>query len=187
MTNILNRPVESALMSTYSRSDLAFVKGKGVWLFDKKAKCFGSCLWIAVNFGSQPPKVGKSAGRSGSNSGAIKFVYGTKSEDGSLLTKTLCRESFYKLRSWECRGAIKIARDFFSSGQLSKTNNFLQRVLSWKNYGIISLLVVKSYWKVLAKAAWFWHGKKFISWKCRKKYRNEHVQYLLSQYLEEGL
>ena len=45
MTKIRIQPSATSLMSTYSRSDLAFVSGKGVWLFDKKGKMFlGSAL-----------------------------------------------------------------------------------------------------------------------------------------------
>ena len=40
MTKILNRPKETSLMSNYSRSELAFVRGKGVRLFDKTGKTF---------------------------------------------------------------------------------------------------------------------------------------------------
>ena len=50
MPKISNRPTESSLMSNYSRSDLAFVRGKGVWLFDKKGKMFlDLASGIAVN------------------------------------------------------------------------------------------------------------------------------------------
>ena len=50
MPKILNRPTESSLMSNYSRSDLAFVSGKGVWLLDKKGKMFlDLASGIAVN------------------------------------------------------------------------------------------------------------------------------------------
>ena len=40
MTKITNRPKETSLMGNYNRTDLAFVRGKGVWLFDKKGKMF---------------------------------------------------------------------------------------------------------------------------------------------------
>ena len=59
MTKIPNRPKETSLMSNYSRSDLAFVRGKGVRLFDKTGKMFldfGS--GIAVNsLGHSHPKL----------------------------------------------------------------------------------------------------------------------------------
>ena len=61
MTKIVNRPSETALMSTYSRSDLAFVRGEGVWLFDKKGKMFlDLASGIAVNsLGHSHPKLVK--------------------------------------------------------------------------------------------------------------------------------
>merc|ERR1711965_895143 len=50
MNKMSNQPAESSLMANYSRSDLAFVKGKGVWLFDKKGKMFlDLASGIAVN------------------------------------------------------------------------------------------------------------------------------------------
>ena len=53
-----NRPIETSLMSTYSRSGLAFVKGKGVWLYDKKGTMFlDLASGIAVNsLGHSHPK-----------------------------------------------------------------------------------------------------------------------------------
>ena len=61
MTKIVNSPSEPSLMSTYSRSDLAFVRGKGVWLFDKKGKMFlDLASGIAVNsLGHSHPKLVK--------------------------------------------------------------------------------------------------------------------------------
>jgi len=44
MTKIANRPSETSLMSTYSRSDLAFVRGEGVWLFDKKGNLISTFI-----------------------------------------------------------------------------------------------------------------------------------------------
>ena len=50
MTKIANRPAETSLMGTYSRSDLAFVRGEGAWLFDKKGEMFlDLASGIAVN------------------------------------------------------------------------------------------------------------------------------------------
>ena len=49
MPKILNRPTESSLMSNYSRSDLAFVSGKGVWLLMKKEMFLDLASGIAVN------------------------------------------------------------------------------------------------------------------------------------------
>ena len=49
------------LISPDSRSDLAFVKGEGVWLFDKKGKIFlDLATGIAVNsLGHSHPKLVK--------------------------------------------------------------------------------------------------------------------------------
>ena len=61
MNKMANQPTESSLMANYSRSDLAFVKGKGVWLFDKRGKMFlDLASGIAVNsLGHSHPRLVK--------------------------------------------------------------------------------------------------------------------------------
>ena len=134
MTKILNRPKETSLMSNYSRSDLAFVRGKGVRLFDKTGKMFldlGS--GIAVNsLGHSHPKLVKVLANQGSKLWHTSNLYTVPNQEelASLLTKnTFAEKAFFTnsgAESVEC--AIKIARRFFfSSGQLSKN-----RIISFK-------------------------------------------------------
>ena len=108
MTKIPNRPKESSLMSNYSRSDLEFVRGKGVRLFDKKGKVFldlGS--GIAVNsLGHSHPKLVKVLADQDQNSGILQIYtlcQNKRSWRMNLLIILLRIKFFYKLRSGECR------------------------------------------------------------------------------------
>ena len=68
MNSILNRPKDTSLMGTYSRADLAFVRGKGVRLFDETGKKFlDLASGIAVNsLGHSHPKLIKALADQGS-------------------------------------------------------------------------------------------------------------------------
>ena len=127
MTKIPNRPIETSLMSTYSRSDLAFVKGEGVWLFDKKGKKFlDFASGIAVNsLGHSHPKLVKVLADQGSKLWHTSNLYTVPNQEelAKILTKnTFADKVFFTnsgAESVEC--AIKIARRFFfSNGQLSR-------------------------------------------------------------------
>ena len=124
MAKIPNRPKETSLMSNYSRSDLAFVRGKGVWLFDKAGKMFldlGS--GIAVNsLGHSHPKLVKVLADQGSKLWHTSNLYTVPKQEelARMLTEnTFADKVFFTnsgAESVEC--AIKIARRFFfSKGQ----------------------------------------------------------------------
>ena len=124
MTKIVNRPIETSLMSTYSRSDLVFVRGEGVWLFDKKGKMFlDLASGIAVNsLGHSHPKLVKVLAEQGSKLWHTSNLYTVPNQEelGRLLTKNTFAEKVFFTNSGaesvEC--AIKVARRFyFSKGQ----------------------------------------------------------------------
>ena len=131
MTKILNRPKETSLMSNYSRSDLAFVRGKGVRLFDKKGKMFldlGS--GIAVNsLGHSHPKLVKVLTHQGSKLWHTSNLYTVPNQEelANLLTKNTFAEKVFFTNSGaesvEC--SIKIARRFFFSKGQSKRNRII--------------------------------------------------------------
>ena len=120
MTKILNRPSETSLMSTYNRSDLAFVRGEGVWLFDKKGKMFlDLASGIAVNsLGHSHPKLVKVLADQGSKLWHTSNLYTVPNQEdlARVLTKNTFAEKVFFTNSGaesvEC--AIKIARRFFS-------------------------------------------------------------------------
>ena len=127
MPKISNRPTESSLMSNYSRSDLAFVRGKGVWLFDKKGKMFlDLASGIAVNsLGHSHPKLVEVLADQGSKLWHTSNLYTVPNQE--KLAKLLANNTFAEkvfftnsgAESVEC--AIKIARRFFfSKGQSDK-------------------------------------------------------------------
>ena len=105
MTEIANRPSETSLMSTYSRSDLAFVRGEGVWLFDKKGKMFlDLASGIAVNsLGHSHPKLVKVLADQGSKLWHTSNLYTVPNQENlaTVLTKNTFRRKsfFYKLGS----------------------------------------------------------------------------------------
>ena len=121
MTKILNRPKETSLMSNYSRSDLAFVRGKGVRLFDKTGKMFldfGS--GIAVNsLGHSHPKLVKVLADQGSKLWHTSNLYTVPKQEelANVLTdNTFADKVFFTnsgAESVEC--SIKIARRFYFS------------------------------------------------------------------------
>ena len=131
MTEIPNRPIQSSLMSTYARSDLAFVKGKGVWLFDKKGKKFldlGS--GIAVNsLGHSHPKLVKVLAHQGSRLWHTSNLYTVPNQEelAQILTNNTFAEKVFFTNSGaesvEC--AIKIARRFFFSKGESNRNRII--------------------------------------------------------------
>ena len=127
MPKISNRPTESSLMSNYSRSDLAFVRGKGVWLFDKKGKMFlDLASGIAVNsLGHSHPRLVEVLADQGSKLWHTSNLYTVPNQE--KLAKLLANNTFAEkvfftnsgAESVEC--AIKIARRFFfSKGQSDK-------------------------------------------------------------------
>ena len=127
MTKIPNRPKETSLMSNYSRSDLAFVRGKGVRLFDKTGKMFldfGS--GIAVNsLGHSHPKLIKVLADQGSKLWHTSNLYTVPKQEelaNELTDNTFADKVFFTnsgAESVEC--SIKIARRFyFSKGQPNK-------------------------------------------------------------------
>ena len=127
MNKISNRPTESSLMSNYSRSDLAFVRGKGVWLFDKKGKMFlDLASGIAVNsLGHSHPRLVEVLADQGSKLWHTSNLYTVPNQE--KLAKLLANNTFAEkvfftnsgAESVEC--AIKIARRFFfSKGQSDK-------------------------------------------------------------------
>ena len=65
MTKILNRPKETSLMSNYSRSDLAFVRGKGVRLFDKTGKISNPTFGVGFRFSNYGFDFGYTSGAVG--------------------------------------------------------------------------------------------------------------------------
>ena len=131
MTIRPNRPIETSLMSTYSRSGLAFVKGKGVWLFDKKGKMFlDLASGIAVNsLGHSHPKLVKVLADQGSKLWHTSNLYTVPNQEklAQLLTKnTFADKVFFTnsgAESVEC--AIKIARRFFFSRGQSGRNRII--------------------------------------------------------------
>ena len=127
MTKIPNRPKKTSLMSNYSRSDLAFVRGKGVRLFDKTGKMFldfGS--GIAVNsLGHSHPKLVKVLADQGSKLWHTSNLYTVPKQEelaNELTDNTFADKVFFTnsgAESVEC--SIKIARRFyFSKGQPNK-------------------------------------------------------------------
>ena len=119
MNKMSNQPTESSLMANYSRSDLAFVKGKGVWLFDKKGKMFlDLAAGIAVNsLGHSHPRLVKVLVDQGSKLWHTSNLYTVPNQE--KLAKVLAKNTFAEkvfftnsgAESVEC--AIKIARRFF--------------------------------------------------------------------------
>ena len=131
MTKIPNRPSETSLMSTYSRSDLAFVRGEGVWLFDKKGKMFlDLASGIAVNsLGHSHPKLVKVLADQGSKLWHTSNLYTVPNQEdlATVLTKNTFAEKVFFTNSGaesvEC--AIKIARRFFFSKGQSNRNRII--------------------------------------------------------------
>ena len=99
MTKIANRPSETSLMSTYSRSELAFVRGEGVWLFDKKGKKFlDLASGIAVNsLGHSHPKLVKALADQGSKLWHTSNLYTVpiKKTWQEYLPRTLLQKKFF--------------------------------------------------------------------------------------------
>ena len=128
MPKILNRPTESSLMSNYSRSELAFVRGKGVWLFDKKGGRFlDLASGIAVNsLGHSHPRLIEVLADQGSKVWHTSNLYTIPNQEklATLLTNnTFADKVFFTnsgAESVEC--AIKIARRFFFSKEQSERN-----------------------------------------------------------------
>jgi acetylornithine/N-succinyldiaminopimelate aminotransferase len=127
MNSILNRPTETSLMGTYSRADLAFVRGKGVWLFDKRGKKYlDLASGIAVNsLGHSHPKLIKALAVQGSKLWHTSNLYNVPNQEklATLLSEnTFADKVFFTnsgAESVEC--AIKIARRFsFSKGYLNR-------------------------------------------------------------------
>ena len=133
MSNRPNRPTETSLMGTYNRSDLAFVKGKGVWLFDKKGKSFlDLASGIAVNsLGHSHPKLVKVLANQGSKLWHTSNLYTVPNQEelAKILTEnTFADKVFFTnsgAESVEC--AIKIARRFF----FSKGQSIRNRIISF--------------------------------------------------------
>ena len=131
MPKILNRPTESSLMSNYSRSDLAFVSGKGVWLFDEKGKMFlDLASGIAVNsLGHSHPRLVKVLVDQGSKLWHTSNLYTVPNQEklAKLLTNNTFAEKVFFTNSGaesvEC--AIKIARRFFFSIGQSERNRII--------------------------------------------------------------
>lgn len=127
MNKLSNQPTESSLMGNYSRSDLAFVRGKGVWLFDKKGKMFlDLASGIAVNsLGHSHPRLVEVLADQGSKLWHTSNLYTVPNQE--KLAKLLANNTFAEkvfftnsgAESVEC--AIKIARRFFfAKGQTDK-------------------------------------------------------------------
>ena len=116
MTKIPNRPKETSLMSNYSRSDLAFVRGKGVTLFDKTGKMFldfGS--GIAVNsLGHSHPKLVKVLANQGSKLWHTSNLYeiGAQTQCAEMLVKHSCMDQVFFCNSGTeaNEGSLKLAR-----------------------------------------------------------------------------
>ena len=131
MPKILNRPTESSLMSNYSRSDLAFVSGKGVWLFDDKGKMFlDLASGIAVNsLGHSHPRLVKVLVDQGSKLWHTSNLYTVPNQEklAKLLTNNTFAEKVFFTNSGaesvEC--AMKIARRFFFSIGQSERNRII--------------------------------------------------------------
>ncbi len=131
MPKISNRPKETALMSNYSRSDLAFVSGKGVWLFDKRGKMFlDLASGIAVNsLGHSHPRLVKVLADQGSKLWHTSNLYTIPNQEklAKLLTNNTFAEKVFFTNSGaesvEC--AIKIARRFFFSIGQSERNRII--------------------------------------------------------------
>ena len=131
MNKLSNQPTESSLMGNYSRSDLAFVRGKGVWLFDKKGKMFlDLASGIAVNsLGHSHPKLVKVLADQGSKLWHTSNLYTVPNQE--KLAKVLTNNTFAEkvfftnsgAESVEC--AIKIARRFFFSKGQSDRNRII--------------------------------------------------------------
>ena len=118
-------------MSTYSRTDLAFVRGEGVWLFDKKGKMFlDLASGIAVNsLGHSHPKLVKVLADQGSKLWHTSNLYTVPNQEdlATVLTKNTFAEKVFFTNSGaesvEC--AIKIARRFFFSKGQSNRNRII--------------------------------------------------------------
>ncbi len=94
MTKNSNLTTHTSLMSTYSRSKLAFVKGEGVWLFDKKGRRFlDLASGIAVNsLGHSHPKLVKVLADQGSKLWHTSNLYTVPKQE--KLAKSLTRNTF---------------------------------------------------------------------------------------------
>ena len=131
MPKISNRPKETSLMSNYSRSDLAFVSGKGVWLFDKRGKMFlDLASGIAVNsLGHSHPRLVKVLADQGSKLWHTSNLYTIPNQEklAKLLTNNTFAEKVFFTNSGaesvEC--AIKVARRFFFSIGQSERNRII--------------------------------------------------------------
>jgi len=118
-------------MSNYSRSDLAFVSGKGVWLFDDKGKMFlDLASGIAVNsLGHSHPRLVKVLVDQGSKLWHTSNLYTVPNQEklAKLLTNNTFAEKVFFTNSGaesvEC--AIKIARRFFFSIGQSERNRII--------------------------------------------------------------
>ena len=191
MTVRPNRPIETSLMSTYSRSGLAFVRGKGVWLFDKKGKMFlDLASGIAVNsLGHSHPKLVKVLADQGSKLWHTSNLYTVPNQEklAQLLTKnTFADKVFFTnsgAESVEC--AIKIARRFFFSRGQSNRNRIISFDGSFhgRTMGTISAAGSNKLLEGFGpKLPGFDIVKKLSLDSVEKKSLNEHVQYLLSRY-----
>ena len=100
MINIWNRPTETSLMSTYNRADLAFVRGEGVWLSDKKGKKYlDLASGIAVNsLGHSNPKLVKVLADQGSKLWHTSNLYNVPNQEklASLLTRNAFTDNIPK-------------------------------------------------------------------------------------------
>jgi len=118
-------------MSNYNRSDLAFVSGKGVWLFDDKGKMFlDLASGIAVNsLGHSHPRLVKVLVDQGSKLWHTSNLYTVPNQEklAKLLTNNTFAEKVFFTNSGaesvEC--AIKIARRFFFSIGQSERNRII--------------------------------------------------------------
>ena len=123
MTIRPNRPIETSLMSTYSRSDLAFVRGEGVWLFDKKGKMFlDLASGIAVNsLGYSNPYLNDKLKKQIDKLWHLSNVYQIPEQE--KLAQRLCDNSFADYVFFCNSGteaieaSIKIARRYFHSSE----------------------------------------------------------------------
>jgi acetylornithine/N-succinyldiaminopimelate aminotransferase len=127
MVKLSNKEDKRALLNTYNRAPLSFVKGKGVWLTDKEGKKYlDFAAGIAVNsLGHGHPKLVKALIEQGKKLWHTSNIYEIPNQEklASLLTEVSFAEKIFftnsGAESLEC--AIKIARRyFFHSGEREK-------------------------------------------------------------------
>ena len=131
MKRLTNRKKSNSLLNTYNRAPISFVKGKGVWLIDKKGERYlDIASGIAVNsLGHAHPRLIKALNNQATKLWHTSNLYNIPNQEKLaklLVSQTFADKVFFTnsgAESIEC--AIKMARRyFFSIGEKTKIWHF---------------------------------------------------------------